>query len=156
SASAGRARRAGTSRSSSRRGEPVPALRVIIADDHALFRGGLRSMFTRLCPEVEVVAEVETVAEGGRALARTPGDVLLLDLQMDRNAMPDIPTFARTVQVVVVTASQQPAEAVAALRAGARAIVFKRFAVETLMEALRAVRKGNVWMPPALQSQLTG
>ena len=40
----------------------MPALRVIIADDHALFRGGLTAMFTRLCPEVTVVAEVEMVS----------------------------------------------------------------------------------------------
>ena len=90
-----------------------------------------------------------------RTLAATPCDVLLLDLQMDRNALADIASFARRVQVVVVTASQDPAEALAAIRAGARAVVFKRFAVETLVEALRTVREGHVWLPPALQSELT-
>jgi two-component system, NarL family, response regulator len=133
----------------------LPALRIVIADDHALFRQGLRSMFVNLHPNVTVVAEVETVSEVARTLAATPCDVLLLDLQMDRNALADIASFARRVQVVVVTASQDPAEALAAIRAGARAVVFKRFAVETLVEALRAVREGHVWLPPALQSELT-
>jgi DNA-binding NarL/FixJ family response regulator len=133
----------------------LPALRIVIADDHALFRQGLRSMFVNLHPNVTVVAEVETVSEVARTLAATPCDVLLLDLQMDRNALADIGSFARRVQVVVVTASQDPAEALAAIRAGARAVVFKRFAVETLVEALRAVREGHVWLPPALQSELT-
>jgi DNA-binding NarL/FixJ family response regulator len=135
----------------------MPAsLRVIIADDHALFRQGLKSMLVKLHPEVSVVAEVERASEIAPALARTPCDLLLLDLQMeDRNALADIRSFARRARVVVVTASQRSEEALAALHAGARAVVFKRFAVETLMEAVRAVMEGHVWMPPALQSQMT-
>jgi DNA-binding NarL/FixJ family response regulator len=129
-------------------------LRIIIADDHVLFRQGLKSMLVNLHPDVAVVGEVDRVSEVAPALARTPCDILLLDLQMDRNALADIEVFARRVRVVVVTASQESAEALAALRAGARAVVFKRFAVETLMEALGAVTEGHVWMPPALQSEL--
>ena len=129
-------------------------LRLIVADDHALFRQGLRSMLTHLQPDVSVVAEVERVSEVAPALDRTPCDVLLLDLQMERNALADIEGLARRVPVVVVTASQQSAEALAAIRAGARAVVFKRFAVETLMDALRAVTAGDVWLPPALQREL--
>jgi len=130
-------------------------IRIIIADDHALFRQGLRSMLVNLHPDISVVAEVESVSEVTRALAATPCDVLLLDLQMDRNALADIGSFARRAKVVVVTASQDPAEALAAIRAGAKALVFKRFAVETLVEAVRTVRDGHVWLPPALQSELT-
>jgi len=133
----------------------LPPLRIIIADDHALFRQGLRSMFVNLHPQVTVVAEVETVAELPRTLASTSCDLLLLDLQMERNALADIASFARRVQVIVVTASQDPGEALAAVRAGARAIVLKRFAVETLVEAIHAVREGHVWLPPALQTELT-
>ena len=129
-------------------------LRIIIADDHALFRQGLRSML-RLEPGVVVVAEVERVADLAPILAETRCDVLLLDLQMDRNALADIEGLARRVRVLVVTASEQPSEALAALRAGARAVVFKRFALETLMDAVRAVMDGHVWMPPALQAEIT-
>src|SRR5262249_19737809 len=102
-----------------------------------------------------VVGEVERVDEIAPLLARTPCDVLLLDLQMERNALADIPAFARRLRVIVVTATQQPSEALAAIRAGARAVVFKRFAVETLMEAVRTVTDGHVWLPPALQTALT-
>jgi len=125
-------------------------LRVVVADDHALFRQGLRSIF-KLHPEVVVVAEVERAADLAPTVARTPCDVLLLDLQMDRSALADVAELARRVPVAVLTASEQPADALAAMRAGARAVVFKRFAIETLMEALRAVRSGQVWMPPVLQ-----
>src|SRR5262249_22207962 len=130
-------------------------LRMIIADDHMLFRQGLKSMLVNLHANVSVVAEVERVEEIAPLLARKPCDVLLLDLQMDRSALVDIPAFARRVKVVVVTASQQLSDALTAIRAGARAVVFKRFAVETLMEAVRTVTDGHVWLPPALQTEIT-
>ena len=130
-------------------------LRLIIADDHMLFRQGLKSMLVNLHANVSVVGEVERVDEIPPLLARTACDVLLLDLQMDRSALAEIPTFARRARVVVVTASQKLAEALAAIRAGARAVVFKRYAVETLMEAVRTVTDGHVWLPPTLQTQLT-
>ena len=133
----------------------MASLRIIIADDHMLFRQGLKSMLTNLHPEVSVVAEVDRVSDVVPALARSPCDVLLLDLQMDRNALADVGSFARRVRVVVLTASQDSGETLAAIRAGARAVVFKRFAVETLMEALRTVKEGHVWLPPALQSEIT-
>jgi len=130
-------------------------LRLVIADDHMLFRQGLKSMLVHLHANVSVVGEVERVDEIGPLLGRIGCDVLLLDLQMDRNALAEIPAFARKVRVVVVTASQKLAEALAAIRAGARAVVFKRFAVETLMEAVRTVTDGHVWLPPTLQTELT-
>ena len=129
------------------------SLRVVIADDHALFRQGLKSML-KLEPSVVVVADVERVADLAPTLAGTRCDILLLDLQMDRNALAEIEGLARRVRVVVVTASEQPSEALSALRAGARAVVFKRFALETLMDAVRAVMDGHVWMPPALQAEM--
>jgi DNA-binding NarL/FixJ family response regulator len=112
-------------------------------------------MLVHLHANVSVVGEVESVDEIAPLLGRIGCDVLLLDLQMDRNALAEIPAFARKVRVVVVTASQKLAEALAAIRAGARAVVFKRFAVETLMEAVRTVTDGHVWLPPALQTELT-
>src|SRR5437764_15325550 len=62
---------------------------------------------------------------------------------------------ARPVSVVCSTATEQRAEALARICAGARAVVFKRFGLETLMEALQAVTEGHAWMPPALQAELT-
>jgi DNA-binding NarL/FixJ family response regulator len=129
-----------------------PTIRVIIADDHALFRQGLKSIL-RLNTDVTVVAEVGRVSEIAATLESTPCDILLLDLQMDRNSLAEIGGLARRVQIVVVTASEDPADAVSALRAGARAVVFKRFAIETLLTALGVVMDGHVWMPPSLQAE---
>jgi DNA-binding NarL/FixJ family response regulator len=97
------------------------------------------------------------MAEGlERFLDRTPCDVLLLDLQMERSAVPDVPMAARRARVVVVTANEYSDEPLAAMRAGARAVVFKRFAIEMLIDAVQAVMDGNVWMPPTLQARLAG
>jgi DNA-binding NarL/FixJ family response regulator len=128
-------------------------LRIVIADDHALFRQGLKSLL-KLHPTVTVVGEVERIGDLKTLLADVPCDVLLLDLGMERNAVVDIQALAPQVHVVVVTASEQPEDAVEAIRMGARAVVFKRFAVETLMAAIDAVREGHVWMPPALQAHI--
>jgi len=131
----------------------MPPLRIVIADDHALFREGLKSLL-KIHPAVTVVGEVQSAAGVVPAIERTPCDVLLLDLQMDRSMLGDIQALARHVRVVVVTASERPPEALAAVRAGARAVVFKRFALETLIEALHAVAAGDIWMPPSVQSRL--
>jgi two-component system NarL family response regulator len=127
-------------------------IRLIIADDHALFRQGLKSLL-QLHPEIEVVAEVERATELRPTLANTRCDVLLLDLQMDRWMMGDVPELAKVTAVIVLTASESGENGVQALRLGARAIVHKRFAIETLMTAIQTVRDGLVWMPPTVQSE---
>jgi two-component system NarL family response regulator len=127
-------------------------LRLIIADDHALFRAGLKSLL-QLQPEVEVVAEVDRASEVAPILSNTQCEVLLLDLQMDRWMMDDIPELAKLAAVIVLTASEIGENGVQALRLGARAIVHKRFAIETLMTALQTVSDGLVWMPPTVQAE---
>jgi DNA-binding NarL/FixJ family response regulator len=129
-------------------------LRIVIADDHQLFREGLRSAL-KLQRDVTVVAEIEKADDLAPMLARTPCDVLLLDLQMDRSSLVDIEALAPQVKIIVVTASEHPADAIAAIRSGARGVVFKRFAVKSLMDAIHAVAAGEVWLPTSLQARLT-
>jgi DNA-binding NarL/FixJ family response regulator len=129
-------------------------MRVAIADDHALFRQGLKSLL-RLQPDVTVVAELERADALLSTLEQTPWDILLLDLQMERSAFVDIEVLAERVAIVVVTATERVEDALAALRAGARGLVFKRFAIETLMTAIHTVMEGHVWLPPALQAEMT-
>jgi DNA-binding NarL/FixJ family response regulator len=128
-------------------------IRLIIADDHLLFRQGLKALLASE-PEVEIVAETERSADLPELLERTPCDQLLLDLQMEHNTLADIEGLVARVPVVVLTASEVPADAVAAIRKGAQAVVFKRFAVETLMDAIRTVASGNAWLPISLQTHM--
>lgn len=129
-------------------------MRLIIADDHALFRQGLRSLL--VLEGLEVVAEVEQAAGLEAALAANPCDVLLLDLQMEQWSMDQIAELSRKTAVIILTADERVEIGLTALRLGARAIVQKRFAIESLMTAIRAVTDGLVWMPPAIQAALVG
>ena len=87
------------------------AVRLIVADDHTLFRQGLKSLLRRR-REFQVVAEVERASELAQTLASTPCDVLLLDLQMERWAIDDIEQFAVVTKVLVLTASEQIEDAI--------------------------------------------
>ena len=127
-------------------------LHLIIADDHALFRQGLKSLLT-LQTDTEVVAEIESADDIEPVVSRTDPDVLLLDLQMDRWMMEDIPQLSRLTNVIVLTASESAENGVRALRLGAKGVVQKRFAIETLMMAVRSVAAGMVWMPPTVQTE---
>jgi DNA-binding NarL/FixJ family response regulator len=131
---------------------PEP-IRIVIADDHLLFRQGLKSLL-KSEREVTIVGETDRADELPALLANTPCDQLLLDLQMERSALADIESLAQIVPIVVLTASEVPADAVTAIRKGARAVVFKRFAVETLMDAIRTVATDNVWLPASLQTHM--
>jgi DNA-binding NarL/FixJ family response regulator len=133
---------------------PVSQLRLIIADDHALFRQGLRSLLA--LEGLEIAAEVEQASGLEAALAANPCDMLLLDLQMEQWSMDQIANLSRKTAVIVLTANESVETGLTALRLGARAIVHKRFAIESLMTAIRAVAEGLVWMPPAMQAALVG
>jgi len=128
-------------------------IRLIIADDHLLFRQGLKSLLESEA-EVTIVGETDRAERLPELLDETRCDLLLLDLQMERNALADIEALVLRVPVIVLTASEVPSDAVTAIRKGARAVVFKRFAVETLMEAIRTVASDNVWLPATLQTHL--
>jgi two-component system NarL family response regulator len=128
-------------------------IRVIVVDDHALFRQGLRSLL-RLHADIDVVAEVDKASDLRATLAEVGCDILLLDLQMERWMLDDVASLSQLARVVVLTASERIEDGIAAMRLGARAVVQKRFAIETLTEAIRAVADGLVWMPPALQTEV--
>lgn len=128
-------------------------IRLILADDHELFREGLKALLKHE-PDVSIQAEANSI-EGLVALVEsTPADILLLDLQMERSSLTEIEALSRSISVIVVTASEFVGDALAAIRLGARAVVLKRFAVETLMDAIKGVAAGEVWLPPSVQGEL--
>jgi DNA-binding NarL/FixJ family response regulator len=128
-------------------------IRLIIADDHALFRDGLKSLLGRQ-RDMKVVGEVDSADRLSAVLDGTACDVLMLDLQMDRWALDDVGQLATRTKVIVLTASESVENAMTAMQLGARAVVQKRFAVETLIEAIHTVAAGSVWMPPTLQAEV--
>jgi DNA-binding NarL/FixJ family response regulator len=128
-------------------------LRIAIADDHELFREGLKSLLAAR-DGFEVVAEIGAVDDILPAIDSHPCDVLLLDLRMDRGALSEVAALCARVPVVVVTASDVPEDLAAAIHAGARGVVLKCGPLEDLIGAIRVATEGGLWMPPSLRAQL--
>ena len=94
-----------------------------------------------------VVGEAGCADEAHALAADADFDVLLLDLCMDRNTLVDIAALSRKCRVLVLSASEQPSDSLAAMRAGASGFVCKRAAASRLVEAIRAEARGETWIP---------
>jgi two-component system, NarL family, response regulator NreC len=132
---------------------PMEPIRIVLADDHAVVRTGLRMLLDSES-DFEVVAEASDV-EGARRYLRghRPG-VLVLDLNMpggsSLEAIPVIREEFPDTQIVVLTMQQEPAFAREALRAGALGYVLKEAADDELVEAVRRADVGERYLNPRL------
>jgi two-component system nitrate/nitrite response regulator NarL len=135
---------------------PSP-IRVLIVDDHAVVRAGLRMLIDSQCP-MKVVADAGTRAEAVQAAAREQPDIVLLDLDMGSESglsfLPDLVDAARGARILVLTGLRDPEAHRKAIRAGAKGVVFKEKAVEVLIKAIDKVHSGEVWLDRALASSL--
>lgn len=126
---------------------------ILIADDHALFREGLRSLIERDAT-FTVVADAQNVAETIQLAARLRPTIVILDLSMPGGG--SVPAIARILdgspatRILVVTMYDDPAFLRASLAAGAAGYVLKRSAHKTLLQALHAVRAGRMFVDPSV------
>jgi len=128
--------------------------RIVVADDHAVVRAGLRLLLDAE-EDLSVVAVAGDVDEALRLTRAHRADVLVLDLNMPgRATLPEIPALAELTAVVVLTMQNDPAFARQALGAGARAYVLKEAADSELVEAVRAAAKGGTYLNPQLGARL--
>ncbi len=137
-----------------RRAAPVgPPLRVVIVDDHAVVRSGLRAeLEQRRC---EVVAEAGDVAAALAAVERTRPDVLLLDVRIPGGGGPAVLTsLATPVPTLAVSASDERADVVATVTAGATGYLLKTSPVDELIDAVRATAAGQPVFSPELAGHL--
>jgi two-component system, NarL family, response regulator NreC len=124
-------------------------IRVLLADDHAVLRAGLKLLVNHQ-PDMEVVAEAGTFGEAVRSAAISKPDVITLDLTMpDGHGMDKIEQVCRAwppAKVLVLTMHDDPAYLRAALGAGASGYVVKKAADSELLGAIRAVHAGRVFV----------
>jgi DNA-binding NarL/FixJ family response regulator len=129
-------------------------VRILLADDHAMVRGGLRALIA----DFPDVAEIVEAADGHEALAAVVlhrPDVVLMDIAMPRlngiDATSLILSIAPKIRVIIISMHQDEEYVWRALRAGASAYLAKSAVVEELHEALHAVRRGELFISRRLQ-----
>ena len=134
-----------------------PKRRIVIVDDHTLFREGLRTIL-EMEEDIEVVADAESAEDIVELVWQTRPDVLLLDIRMPQgsglDAVPAVLRISPGTQVLVLTASDEKEEHVRAFKLGAKGVVLKDSARQTLMQAIRTVYRGEMWMDPRMSSAL--
>jgi len=132
-------------------------VRVVLADDHAIMRGGLRRMLEAEA-DCEVVAEAGSVDDTVRFVGAHKPEILVLDLNLsDGSSLPAIPRIREAspeTRIVVLTMQIEPAFAREALRAGASGYVLKEAADEELVAAVRAAIDGRSYLNPELAARV--
>lgn len=132
-------------------------IRVLLADDHALVRAGIRSLLSAMA-EVTVVAEAASGEEALALAAREQPDVVLMDIAMKGITGLDAAALMRervpTVRVVILSMHSGEEYVLQALRAGAAGYLLKDAATGELELALRSVMRGESWLSPAVSRQV--
>ena len=135
----------------------MDALRVLIADDHPLFRKGMRALLT-VTPEIEVVGEAATGQETIELAATLQPEVIIMDLQMPGvngiEATRQILQVSPHIRILVVTLFEDDESVFTALRAGARGYILKDAKEEEMVRAIRAVGGGEAIFSPAIATRL--
>lgn len=124
-------------------------IRIVVADDHPIFRDGLCKLLA-LEPDFEVVAQAQDGHQVLEVLQKFDPDILLLDLKMP--GLDGLATLQRLqaarqrTKVIVLTASEDKNEFVQAMKFGTCGIVLKQTATELLIKSIRKVNAGEIWL----------
>lgn len=129
-----------------RRSQPV---RILIADDHPIFRDGLKRLLESE-PDFRVIGEACDGVEAVSMVGKLKPEILLLDLAMPRRpgleALREMSTQSSLVRVILLTAAAEREQIVEALQLGARGVVLKDSATQILLKSIRAVINGQYWV----------
>jgi DNA-binding NarL/FixJ family response regulator len=125
--------------------------RVVVVDDHALFRSGVRA---ELEGRVDIVGDAASVAEAVEVIAATEPDVVLLDVHLPDGGGADVITAIAPqhpgVRFLALSVSDAAEDVIAVIRAGARGYVTKSIAVGDLADAVHRVHDGDAVFSPRL------
>ncbi len=132
-------------------------LRLLIADDHPLFRKGMRALLESL-PEMEVVGEAATGDEAMTLAGTLAPDVIVMDLQMPGRsglaATRAILNASPHIRILIVTLFEDSESIFTALRAGARGYILKDADASEMTLAIQAVGRGEAIFSPAIANRL--
>jgi DNA-binding NarL/FixJ family response regulator len=135
-------------------GEPV---RVLVVDDHALFRRGLQMVLEQE-PDIVVVGEASDGAQAVAVAAETTPDVVLMDVRMPRHggiaACTAIKDAVPSAKIIMLTISDEEADLYEAVKAGAMGYLLKEISIEEVAAAIRAVHGGQSLISPSMASKL--
>jgi DNA-binding NarL/FixJ family response regulator len=135
----------------------MSVIRVMLVDDHRIFREGLRTLLT-LAPDVEVVAEASDGHEGMRLACVVKPDVILMDLKMPQvdgvTATRRLRALLPSCRVVALTTFEDDDLIFEVLRAGAVGYLLKDASSERLLDAVRSAAKGDTFLQPSVATKV--
>ncbi len=132
-------------------------IRLILADDHAVVRSGIR-MLLEAQPDIEIVAEVESGRQAVEEARKIRPDVILMDVQMPElngiEATQQIKKLAPDTAILALTMHEDDQYFFEMLHSGASGYVPKRAAPDELVTAIRTVARGEIFLYPSLATRL--
>jgi DNA-binding NarL/FixJ family response regulator len=138
-------------------GDEAPPIRVLVVDDHALFRHGLISVL-RTAPDLVVVGEARDGLEAIEQAAELQPDVVLMDVRMPTvngiEAARRIRAAQPTVRILMLSESEDDEDLYGAVRAGATGYLLKEVAIDEIADAIRAVASGQALVSPSMTTKL--
>ncbi len=138
-------------------GSSVDPIRVLVVDDHALFRRGLQ-MVLGSESDIEVVGEASDGAEALKVASETLPDIVLMDVRMPRRGGIDATTAIKdavpSAKIIMLTISDEEGDLYDAIKAGAMGYLLKEISIEEVATAVRAVYGGQSLISPSMASKL--
>ena len=134
----------------------MPRIRLLLVDDHILFREGLRRLLVSE-PDFETVAVCGGVSEALEVLVQSPVDVVLLDFELEEDTGTRFISAAIRAgyrgRILMVTAGMTPPDVSVARRLGVSGIFLKHNPPNSLLDAIRVVADGGEWIDPKISAE---
>jgi DNA-binding NarL/FixJ family response regulator len=138
-------------------GDDAPPIRVLVVDDHALFRHGLMQVLSTAA-DIVVVGEARDGMEAIEQAAELQPDVVLMDVRMPSvngiEAARRIRTAQPTVRILMLTESEDEEDLYGSVRAGATGYLLKEVAIDEIADAIRSVAGGQALVSPSMTTKL--
>ena len=132
-------------------------IKVLVADDHAIFREGLRKLL-EVANDITIVGEASNGVECTKMVTKLRPDILLLDLRMpDKDGLSvlaEVDLSSLPTRIIVLTAAENERDVIRAMRLGARGVVLKQSASDVLVKSIRKVHSGEIWLDNRITAEV--